>query len=56
MKTHRLRRERVAHVAGAAALFLEARPGAEPATVSNALLGGATVDALSGVTGLTRSR
>jgi subtilisin family serine protease len=38
-----------AHVAGAAALFLSDRPAAAPATVENAIVGNATVGALSGL-------
>jgi subtilisin family serine protease len=38
-----------AHVAGAAALFLEARPGATAARVADALVGNATVGAVKGV-------
>lgn len=38
-----------AHVAGAAALFLEARPAATPAHVADALVGNATVGAVAGV-------
>ena len=45
-----------AHVAGAVALFLEARPTATPATVANALIGTATVGALSGVSSTTPNR
>lgn len=45
-----------AHVAGAAALFLEARPDADPATVANALVGNATLGALTGVTDVTPNR
>lgn len=45
-----------AHVAGAVALFLEARPEADPATVTTALLGNATLGALAGVTGNTPNR
>ncbi len=45
-----------AHVAGAAALFLEARPAADPATVANALVGNATLGALAGVTERTPNR
>lgn len=45
-----------AHVAGAAALFLQARPTAEPAVVANALLGNATIDRLTGVNAGTSNR
>ncbi|MGH9840848.1 MAG: S8 family serine peptidase, partial [Blastocatellia bacterium] len=37
------------HVAGVAALYLEANPGAAPAAVSSAILGAATADQLSDV-------
>ncbi|WP_242393559.1 Ig-like domain-containing protein [Anaeromyxobacter oryzisoli] len=45
-----------AHVAGAAALFLEARPDAAPATVSAALVGNATLGVLAGVSDVTPNR
>ncbi len=45
-----------AHAGGAAALFLQARPGADPATVANALVGNATLGSLSGVTDITPNR
>lgn len=38
-----------AHVAGAAALFLEARPSASPTTVADALLGNATLGTVTGL-------
>jgi subtilisin family serine protease len=37
------------HVAGVAALFLEANPGAAPATVASALVNGATTNRLTGI-------
>jgi Subtilase family/Peptidase inhibitor I9/Kelch motif/Galactose oxidase, central domain len=45
-----------AHVAGAAALFLSANPGAAPAQVAAALTGNATLGALSGVPAGTANR
>jgi subtilisin family serine protease len=45
-----------AHVAGAAALFLDARPGADPVTVANALVGNATLGVVVGVTADTPNR
>lgn len=43
-------------VAGAAALYLQNNPGASPSEVSQAILGGATVGVVSGVTGGTPNR
>jgi large repetitive protein len=45
-----------AHVAGAAALFLEAHPDATPARVADALAGNATVGAVSGLDARTPNR
>lgn len=45
-----------AHAAGAAALFLEARPEATPATVMDALLGSSTLGVVSGLDGGSPNR
>jgi subtilisin family serine protease len=43
-------------VAGAAALYLEANPGASPAQVSQAIISGVTAGAVTGLTGATPNR